>query len=41
MISERSRFLVGTVLEWHRFGSVEKLIAHNRSVLRKLSKESK
>lgn len=39
--TERDYFGLDRILEWHRFGSVEKLIAHNRSVLRKLSKESK
>jgi hypothetical protein len=39
--AERDYFGLERILEWHRFGSVEKLITHNRSVLRKLSKESK
>lgn len=39
--AERDYFGLERILEWHRFGSIDKLITHNRSVLRKLSKESK
>jgi hypothetical protein len=35
--AERDFHGIDRILEWHRFGSVEKLLAHNRAVLEKLS----
>lgn len=35
--AERDFYGIERILEWHRFGSVERLLAHNRGVLHKLS----